>query len=311
MRTWHTTLNPNKYWVNRYLEPGADKETRLSEGSEIVEETKEFLNRSARKVRITRLVVRFGAAKIAAVIGVLFLLGICLFYYQDARKKENENVIRQLVADGKELIADNGVVDMYRTNFIILAEFLVPGSFNEIMSRLPDEEKATSIANMHLELTSANPEDNSIIRRQSLYYLDSIIRAAPINENNPASLMRNLKALDLLLSPTIFYLHSHSDDRLQNILDKSLSDISRIVRLSLTRDFKSQDLDIASVNTGLEYALHYKRLEQDDIRIILSGISPFEGKTGRTHFFEYYPAGRFMPYSGLTRNSIIWAGIRS
>ena len=297
---WHTALNPNKYWVNRYLDPGADKETRLSEGTRIVEETKDFLARSARKVRITRLVVRYGAAKIAALIGVIFLIGVCIFYYQDARKKQNGNVTNQLLAEGKELIADNGVVDMYRTNFFMLAEFLEPGSFKEIMSRLTDEEKATSIANMQLELIWANAEDSSIIRRQSLYYLDSIIRAVPINENNPASMMRNLKALDLLLTPTIFYLRSHSDYRLQNILDKSLSDISRIVRVSLTRDFKSEDLDIASVNSGLEYALLYKRFGAEEIRSILAKISPFEGTAGPNHFYDYFPNGKLMVYSNFS-----------
>jgi len=296
---WHNKLNPNKYWINRYLDPGSEKESRLKEGNKIIEDTKEFLRQSARKVRVTRFVVRYGAAKIAAVIGIIFMLGLCGFYYMDARKKENGNVIRQILSEGMGLMVNKGVPDNCRSSFLIISEFLNPGSFKKIMSRMPDEEKATSIAAMHLELISASTEANPPIRLNSLYYLDSIIRSVPLKDSDPASLMRNLKALDILVTPSAFFLHSHSDERLHNIFIQSLKDIGQIVRLSLTQDFKGQSLDIASVNSGLEYALHYKTLGQEDIRLILSNISPFEGTPGRNHFFEYFPTGKILLYSNI------------
>jgi hypothetical protein len=294
---WHSNLNPNKYWINRYLDPGPDKEAKLTEGKQIIQDTKEFLSQSAQKVRVTRFIVKYGATKIAAVTAIIFMFILCGFYYIDARKKENSNVVKQILAEGMQLVVNNGVPDYYRTNFFIISEFLNPGSFKKIMSAMPDEEKATSIAAMHLELIFTSTEANPPIRRQSLYYLDSIIRSVPVKDNDPASLMRNLKALDLLVTPSAFFLHSHSDDRLQNILNQSLKDISQIVRLSLTQNFKGQSLDIASINSGLEYALHYKTLGQEEIRLILSNISPFEGIQGRNHFFEYYPTGKYMLYS--------------
>ena len=294
---WHNKLNPNKYWVNRYLDPGPDKESRLREGNQIILDTKEFLIRSARNVRITRLVVKFGAAKIALVIGLFFLLGICGFYYLDARKKENGNVTKRIIAEGKDLLVKNRIPDVYKGNFIIVSECLKPGSFKEIMSRMPDEDKASSIGAMHLELIWTSSEADPPIRKQSLYYLDSIIQSVPIKDNDAASLMRNLKTLDFLVTPTIFYLHSHSDERLRNILNRSLKDIGQIVKLSLTRDFRVQNLEIPFINTGLEYALHYKTLSQEDIQLILSKITPFEEPEGRNHFFEYFPLGKFLFYS--------------
>jgi hypothetical protein len=296
---WHNKLNPNKHWVNRYLDPGLDKESRLREGHQIILDTKEFLNRSARKVRVTRLVVKYGAAKIAAAFGIIFIIGMCGFYYTDARKKENANVIEKILGEGKDLVIKNkGIMDRYRTLFIILSEFLHPGSFKEILNTMPDEEKATSIATMHLELIWASTEANPAIRSQSLYYLDSIIQSEPLKTDDPASMMHKLKAMDLLLTPALFLLHSHQDEQMQNIVKRSLQDVGKVVKLSLTQDFKSQSLDIAALNTGIEYALHYKILCEEDIRAILSGISPFEGSSGQKHFSEYFPAGKFIMYSG-------------
>ena len=294
---WHSKLNPNSYWVNRYLDPGLDKESRMNIAKQIIEDTQEFLKRSARKVRVTRMVVKYGAAKIAAAIGVIFIVGLCGFYYRDAKLKENENVIKTILAEGAELVNTKGVPDYYRTMFLIISEFLDPGSFKEIMNVMPDEEKATAVAALHLELIWASTEADPSIRRQSLYYLDSIIQSVPIKESDPPSLMRNLKALDLLVTPCAFFLHSHSDERLQNIFKRSLKDIGQIVKLSLTQNFNGQVLDIASINSGLEYALHYKTLTEDDIRLILSNISPFEGTQARNKFFEYFPAGKYMVYS--------------
>ncbi len=293
---WHSRLIPNKYWVNRYLDPGLDKETRMKEGEQIIEDTREFLSRSARKVRVTRLVVKYGAAKIAAAIGVIFILGLCAFYYLDARKKENENVIKRMLAEGRELMKTRGVSNNYQTVFIMISEFLDPGSFKEIMRGMSDDEKAATIAAMQLEIFWPSTETDAPIRRQSLYYLDSVIQTVPIKENNPASLMRNLKALDLLMAPSLFFLHTQSDERLSKIVNHSLADIGQIVKLSLTSDFPGEALDIAAINSGLEYALHYKKLNPDEIRSIVSSISPFE-KPGHNHFFEYFPTGKYLWYS--------------
>ena len=297
--SWHNKLVPSKYWVNRYLDPGLDKETRLSEAQQIVEDTQNFLNQSIRKVRVTRMVVKYGAMRIAAVIGAILILGLCGFYYRDATLKENENVIHTILAEGKEFVTSKGVPDYYRVLFIELSEFLNPGSFKEIMQAMPDEEKATTIAAMQLELIWVSTEADPSIRRQSLYYLDSVIQSTPIKVDDPASLMQHLKVTNPLLTPAAFFLHSHTDDRLQNIFDRSLKDITQIVKLSLTQNFNAKTLDIAQINTGLEYALHYRNLTPEDNQQILANVSPFEGSEGRSHFFDYFPAGKFILYSTI------------
>jgi len=292
---WHNKLAPNKYWINRYLEPGADKPERLKEGQQIIEDSKEFLNRSASKVRVTRFIVKHGAAKIATVAGIFFILILCGFYYQDAKRKENGNVIKQIISEGKRLIVNERVSNRRRTTFFIVSEFLSPGTFKEIMSGMNDEEKASAIAEMHLELLWADFNADPPLRKQSLYYLDSIIRSVPIKKDDPASLMLNLNQLNLFVTPSVVYLYSHSDDSLTNILNRSLKEIGQVIKLSLIQNFDGASLDIGSVNNGLEYALNYKTLGEEAIKEILSNISPFEGNSEQ--FFDYFPIGSFQLYS--------------
>ncbi len=125
---WHDTLKPNQYWVNRYLDPGLDKETRLKEAQQIIDQTSEFLKRSASKVRVTRLVVKYGATRIAAVAGSILIILLCGYYYRDAKLKENGNVIKTILTEGSQYIADPRFQSGLRADFLIMSEFLDPSN---------------------------------------------------------------------------------------------------------------------------------------------------------------------------------------
>ena len=298
---WHDTLKPNRYWVTRYLDPGLDKETRLKEAQNIIDSTGEFLKRSVRKVRVTRLVVKYGATRIAAVIGSILIILLCGFYYRDAKMKENDNIIKTILEEGTELASTRGVPDVHRTKFMIVSEFLKPGSFKKIISNFPDEEKASIIGAMHLELIWVSTEADPPIRHESLYYLDSVIQATPIKEDDARALVSRLKMLNFFVTPTVFYLYSHADDQLTKALNRSLQEISKITLLLLTKDFDEEVLDANIINCGLEYALHYQTLNQDEIRSMLSKISPFEGTEARKRFEEVYPKGKALDYSNYEK----------
>ena len=137
---WHSKLNPNKHWVNRYLDPGPDHGARMNEAQQIIDGTREFLARSARKVRFTRLVVKYGATRIAAVVGSILMVGLCGFYYRDARQKENDNVIQTIMAEGSQFLSDQRYDLERRANFLILSEANTPGAFKSLMDRIQSDK---------------------------------------------------------------------------------------------------------------------------------------------------------------------------
>ena len=296
--SWYEKLNPSKYWVNRYLNPDLEADARLAEANKIILDAQEFLRRSAAKVRVTRLIVKYGAIRIASIIAAIVIIGLCVFYYQDARQKENDHVIQTILDEGIELAPSKGIADVYLTKFLIISEFLKPGTFKKILNKFNNEEKASIIADMHLELVWVSTEATPSIRKESLYYLDSIIQTSPARSTDAILLNSRLKVLNLLVTPTVFYLYSHADERLNKILSRSLEDMRKTTVALLSKDFDFKTLDAASINTSLEYALHYQLLTPEDIRLILSNISIFEGPQGSKHFSALFPTGKYLVYNG-------------
>jgi energy-coupling factor transporter ATP-binding protein EcfA2 len=294
---WNNTLQPNKFWINRYLDPGLDKETRLQVAQRIVNDTLEFLHRSARKVRVTRLVVKYGAARIGVVIGAIFILGLCGFYYYDAKVKENDRVIQKILAEGMHLAVQRGVPDVYRTMYAILSESLQPGSFKKVMAQIDEEERPFMIGAMQVELLWASTTADPSIRKESLIYLDSLIQAMPQTTDDAKAQMKRVTALERFVTLTSFYLLNRQDGPLGKMYSRSLNELAKVSKLLLTKSFDAKDIDVSFTDSGLEYALHYKLYDADDIRGILSAISPFENNSAKARFAELFPKGEKLSYS--------------
>ncbi len=62
---WYKDCRPNKFWINRYKESDSAPSIRLKESGEILSNIQKFLHKSALKLVITRMFMKYGAAKIA------------------------------------------------------------------------------------------------------------------------------------------------------------------------------------------------------------------------------------------------------
>jgi hypothetical protein len=60
---------------------------KLKHSEENLNEAQAFLKASAKKLFVTRTVMKYGANKILAIFGLIVLFGACAFYYNDYRKK--------------------------------------------------------------------------------------------------------------------------------------------------------------------------------------------------------------------------------
>src|SRR5258706_524321 len=65
--TWFQKTKPNVWWIARYLPEEEDPQQKLARASVILQNTTEFLRRSARKHLITRSIIKYGPKRIAAV----------------------------------------------------------------------------------------------------------------------------------------------------------------------------------------------------------------------------------------------------
>lgn len=298
---WHAKLAPTKYWVNRYLDPGMHPADRLAKAAHIVSEASEFLKRSASKHLLTRTVVKYGATRIAVVIGSIVIFSLCSFYYFDAREKENERIIQKVLTEGQVIAKDNRAQSFYRAIFVILSEFLSPGSYKATLSQLKSSDRLTLLRAMYVEFNHVAPESNVDLEREVILYHDSLVQAEPLTSMAPGDLIFRLRNLNTIVMDADHYLYLHTDHEVQQALTNSIEALRPILIELLTKDHEAAALDFIAINDGLENLLNHHGIGVEDIQKILASISPFEGEKGQAGFNRYFPKEKSILY-GLNEN---------
>jgi hypothetical protein len=292
---WHNNLRPNKYWVNRYLDPGRDKDSRLNEASQIIKDTQSFLNQSANKVRVTRLIIKYGAARITTIIGSVLIIALCGFYYLDARKKETQHVISEMIKEGDGHLADTRFKTTDKANFLIAKEFLKPGSFNGTMDQLPFDQKFEIIRDIYGNFLMHGGEPS--IKLSSLFYGDSVVQATPIPSGNMVFLMDYLNALNIMVMTSTHYLYNHADKKLEAAKMHALLKSKAVVFEVVNQFSKKEAINITLLNDALENILNNDILGSQEVTQLLELISPFENRSSRENFNYYYPVRAQIQYS--------------
>lgn len=121
---WFNTCKPNKYWLARYDSSNLSKADKLKKAEETLNAAKEFIGSSARNLFFSRTVLKYGASKIIAVVGIILLVIACTYYYFDFQKKQNSNVIANITSKGIELLNSPDVSVENKADFLINSERL-------------------------------------------------------------------------------------------------------------------------------------------------------------------------------------------
>lgn len=171
---WFEQLNPSKYWINRYEEFEGDKSNQLLLAEKKVEQAQKFLEKSAKKLILTKTVLKYGANKLASAFGVLALFIAITFYYFDYRKKQNDYVIAQSITQGKKILSDNNVHGVSKAKFLIANDRLreinqQPFEFKAQLNMLDDTVALDIIISMISELTNIEEKDTVVYNYNGHY----------------------------------------------------------------------------------------------------------------------------------------------
>lgn len=292
---WHATLKPNKFWINRYLDPGLDMDARLKKAQQIIDDTNEFLNRSARKVRVTRMIVKYGATRIAAILGVILVIGLCGFYYWDADQKKNENVVNTILREGRTYMGDPRFNVDDKADFLINAEYHSPGAYREILDNLPGNERFDLILATYFKFVRHNA--NPWLRKSLLLYGDSLLTALKVNKENAGSLMERMKSLNILVMTSSHYLSFYEDNEIERVLQRSVTQSKDILGQAYSQSFSLDSLQPALLADGLENVLNNNGFTHEEAEALTGLISPFEGPQGKENFHKYFPSNKLINIS--------------
>jgi hypothetical protein len=136
---WFHKVRINKFWLARYDSREVGRDIKINDAEQKLRDTAEFIKKSSRRLFFSRTVIRYGADKLIAAFGVLLFLFSCTYFYFDFTKKQNANVVTDLLAKGQQLLSSPYIKSDVKADFILTSERLRPGSYLELIGVIPND----------------------------------------------------------------------------------------------------------------------------------------------------------------------------
>ncbi len=273
--SWFFGLKPNKYWVNRYLSVEEQDMRHLAEAEQAIELSQEFLRQSASRHMVTRAVMRFGPRKIAAVLAIILALVLSSFYYTESVKKRNDSVMKQIEEDAFLLLQDKSVSNTQKRVYVLNKERLQPGSFEKIISGLPNlEDKIIGAIGTAQELTNEDRNGENPLIAKAFICGDSLLNIA--RTSNEVSKEFLLTWLVNFMESADYSIHFKPDERLSNMVKTRTRDLGELV-YGIFQKGEGQNWNVKDLNEGLETALNHKVFSKEEIQNLTLWLSPLEG----------------------------------
>lgn len=147
--TWFEISKPNIHWLARYDQRELSKMHKLEDAEETLANAHQFLKRSARRLFLSRTIIKYGADKIIASFGILLLVISCTYFYFDYRKKQNSAVIETIQKSSLDLLKSKYIKSKIKAEYILTSERLNPGSYRELLENIDsDSSKLEVLRNM-------------------------------------------------------------------------------------------------------------------------------------------------------------------
>lgn len=144
---WYNECKPNKYWLARYDESDLSKEEKLIKAEAKLLLADEFIKKSSKRLFFSRFVLKHGASKIVTIALLSILPSICIHYYWDYRKKQNDWVVENVLEQkGMDMLSSSKIANWSKATFLINLERLDPGYTEELLNDLENDTMAFDIA---------------------------------------------------------------------------------------------------------------------------------------------------------------------
>src|SRR5687768_9702996 len=272
---WFNTAKPNAYWIARYLPEDIEQDKKLFKAKQVLSNGQEFLKRSAGKHVVTRTIMRYGAKRIAAVLGLVAVLTLSSFAVRDYFRKQNDYVLKSMKTETFELANIPKLSLEFPipviTEQLILHKLTIPEVINAVNDPKQKIKIATGIATQLVNQGRYEPQKEIL---QSLAIADSLLEQLVVTGNN-SELSEKLKLIhDFSVTAGLAYFFNH---------DKSLKSLvtgnaKRSANWAM-HIFKEQPEDfthIQSLSLALDNGINHAVFSQEEINQLLVILSPFE-----------------------------------
>ncbi len=284
---WYISCNPNKYWLARYNEKDIPFELKLAQAKELLEQSKEFIKKSARKLFFTRTIIKYGANKLVALFGILLLIAACTFYYFDFKRKQNDYVIRDITKKGIELLHSDQVNEKVKAKFLINYERLHPGSAEQILNGLNNDTLAFDVAKESFLLINnynitEKTETNPLLIR-FVNYMDSVLVNDELHSGLHATNI--VYRTNIFLKLCLYFNYTYRDTNFDKAIIRHVEFLEKYIFQSLEHPSVN---NTEQFNVSTELLLMLSNCKKETLTKILVHLSPFS-ENGKQNFNVLYP----------------------
>ncbi|MBY0433418.1 MAG: ATP-binding protein, partial [Cyclobacteriaceae bacterium] len=143
---WADKVKPNVYWIARYLPEDIDQNSKLTRAKQVLDNSQEFLQRSARKHAITRTVMRYGPGRIAAALAVVAALVLSSFAVRDYYRTQNDYVLKSIHNETLRLAANPKATYGDRITLVVEELRLDQTTVKEVIDFIEDPAEKLHVA---------------------------------------------------------------------------------------------------------------------------------------------------------------------
>ncbi|MEO5581386.1 MAG: hypothetical protein ABIR66_01735, partial [Saprospiraceae bacterium] len=285
---WYNKCKPNVGWIKRYEEVIGDPTTREKTAESLLIHTREFLKRSASKVRFTRAFMKYGSKRIAIFLAILCMIVLSGFYWYDAEQKQNEKVITALRAQSNELINSEEVGIDLKSFYLIVGERYKNGTLVEYLETLEPKKRITAAIDIYKLIVKINKKGDSGLKQTLVGLIEKNYAAIIDKESDLSSLLADINKFSTLLSYDNYYSpRQETEMSLRKATEQGIN--------LVLKHFREKELIRPTIASELNYAtqmwLTFGEVKAEKLIEIVQLFSPFENEKANSIFKSYYPKG--------------------
>lgn len=273
---WYNKVKPNAYWIARYLPEDVHADKKLIRAKQILSTAQEFIERSASKHVVTRMVMKYGPGKIAAVLAVIALITFSSFAVRNYIRQQNSYVLKSIHEQTLQLANDPKIGFAEKISLIVEELRLGQTSVGEVVKAVDDTYErigvSTGIATFLVFQGTDQPQKEIF---ESLAISDSLLESVTVPKNG-VELSSLLKALSDLRSTLELAYYYNAD---QQILEWKKRNAKRSAKWSLhvLRNKPFGFEEVQKLTIALENGINYRMFSESEADELIAILSPLEG----------------------------------
>ena len=295
---WYKNCKPNAGWIRRYSGLTTDAAESLKEAEASLLDTKEFLQKSARKEMVTRAFMKYGPKKIAAIFAILIMLVLTGFYWYDAEQKKNDSVINKLRKEAGVLMNSQQVNIQEKATYILTEERYQPGSIIPALTARDYNSRVKIAIEAYKQMMEVDKHQEPVLNK-SLFSFISQNLLHPDKEATPEFLLLESNKFIVDLSMDQYY---HPNEFKVAALDSLTRNNYQLV----LRFLKEKNLFKATVpiemNLAIQFWLSVGKPEKNELNMLLQAMSPIVSAESAAAFNLYYPKGSYETNGRMTND---------